>query len=105
MDTFEELMNKFRNPGDEGVPATFADEIVAAHANEISIREAAIVEREEKIAAAEKAVADAAQENLRLKGVNYDLIRAAPKPGEPENKDDPQDSEESGGIDSLFEGK
>ena len=105
METFEEIMAKFRTPGDEGVPATFADDIAAAHANEISIREAAIKDREDKVAAAEKLVADAAQENLRLKAVNYDLISAAPKPGEPENNDDSQDSEESGGIDSLFEGK
>ena len=102
MATFEELMESFRNPGENGVPETFADDLTTAYTESLSIRDAAVADREAKIAAANEAVVKANAESVRLKAVNYDLLMAAPKAGTPDNKEEPEESD-SLGVDSLFE--
>lgn len=102
MATFDELMEQFRNPGETGIPETFADDLTKAYTDDLSVRDAAVKARDQKIADAQKAIDDANAEVLRIKAVNYDLISAAPKTGEPETKDDPEPKTGSG-IDSLFE--
>lgn len=100
--TFEELMNEFRNPGDNGVPETFADDLQETYTEEISIRDAAIADREQKLADAEKAKQERDAEVTRLKAVNYDLLVAAPKAGNPADNNEP-DGGAAQGVDSLFE--
>jgi len=105
MATFEELMEKFRNPGDAGMPDTFADDLAATHAEELSIRDAAVAERENRLAETQKEIELRDKEVTRLKAVNYDLMVAAPKAGEPDNQDtaNDNDGDRPRGIDALFE--
>jgi hypothetical protein len=71
----------------------------------LSIREAAIKAREDVAAELQKKLDAAHQEELRLKAVNYDLMVAAPKAGEPDNQDNANDNDgdRPRGIDALFE--
>jgi hypothetical protein len=103
MPTFEEIMEQYRNPGENGVPDNFADEIQSAYREEIGLREAAIADRDQKLADAEKARAERDAEVTRLKAVNYDLLVAAPKAGNPAEENKPDGGAAQGGIDSLFE--
>ena len=103
MATFEELMEQFRNPGDTGLPDNFADELTTTYQEEISLREAALADREQKLADAEKARQERDQEVTRLKAVNYDLLVAAPKAGTPASDNQPDGGDEKRGVDSLFE--
>ena len=106
MATFEELMNKFRNPGDEPLDTTvFAEELEKVHTEELSIRDAAVKSREEAAVELQKQLDAAELEKVRLKSVNYDLMVAAPKTGEPENQDNANNDagERPRGIAALFE--
>ena len=106
MATFEELMIKFRTPGDEPlVPETFAEELEKAHTEELSIRDAAVKSREDAAAELQKQLDAAKLEELRLKAVNYDLMVAAPKTGEPENQDNANNDagDRPRGMAALFE--
>lgn len=102
--TFDEMMEKFRNPGDDGLPETFADELVNAHTEELSVRDAAVAARENAAKELQAKLDAATAEQLRLKAVNYDLLMAAPKTGEPENQDhgNDNDGDRPRGIGSLF---
>jgi hypothetical protein len=102
MATFEELMEQFRNPGETGVPETFADDLARVYAEDLSVRDAAVKDRENRIAEKDKAIADAELEMVRLKARNYDLLSAAPKPADADNEPEP-DTKKVSGIDSLFE--
>lgn len=103
MATFEELMEQFRNPGDTGLPDNFADELASTVTEELSIRDAAVQEREAKLAEKDNALTASQQEINRLKAVNYDLLMAAPKAGNPAENNKPDGDATQGGIDSLFE--
>ena len=104
MATFEEIMEQFRNPGETGIPETFADDIAKAYTDDLSIRDAAVKEREDRLAAKELEIAERDKEVTRLKAVNYDLLVAAPKPDDKsDNEDDNTGGKETAGIDSLFE--
>ena len=102
MATFEELMEQFRNPGETGLPDTFADDLATAYSNDLSVRDAAVTDRENKVLEANNAVTAREAEITRLKAVNYDLLIAAPKTGEPADNDETGENSASG-IDSLFE--
>jgi hypothetical protein len=103
MPTFDELMEQFRTPPETGLPDNFADELVSAYREDISIREAAVTEKETLLAERQKEIDAARAETIRLKAVNYDLIKAAPKPaGNPAEKTMPDD-DAAQGVDSLFE--
>ena len=102
--TFEEMMEQYRNPGENGLPETFADDLAAAHINDLSIRDAAVQERENQLAARQAEIEARDKEVLRLKAINYDLMVAAPKPGDrDDNSENDDNGETAGGIDSLFE--
>ena len=101
--TFEEMLEQLRNPGEQGVPADFADQLAAVHNDALSIRDAAVTERETRIQEAITAQAAREAEITRLKAVNYDLLIAAPKPGDPAGGNEELDDAEPHGIDSLFE--
>ena len=103
MATFEELMEQFRNPGETGLPENFAEELQTAYQDDLSVRDAAVKDREEKLAEAEKARQERDAEVTRLKAVNYDLLVAAPKAGNPAENNEPDGGADQGGIDSLFE--
>lgn len=104
MATFEELMEQFKNPGEQGVPADFADQLTTTFQDEIGVREAAIQEREAKIAEFDKEREAHNAEIRKLKAVNYDLMVSAPKPGETKpGQQDNDDESGAAGIDSLFE--
>lgn len=100
--TFEELMETFRNPGEAGLPETFADDLHAAYKDDLSVRDAAVAARDLAVKEATDKLTAAHNEQLRLKAVNYDLLMAAPKAGEPEPEPKNQDDEPRG-IESLFE--
>jgi hypothetical protein len=104
MPSFEELMNLYRNPGENGVPEDFADQLAAAYQDDLSVRDAAVKDREAKLTAAQQEQAKRDAEITRLKAVNYDLLIAAPKPGSEKSGDNSIDENaEPRGIDSLFE--
>ena len=102
--TFEEMLETLRNPGENGIPENFADQLAETYRNDLSIRDAAVTEREERLTAAQAAQAERDSEIQRLKAFNYDLIRTAPKTGEkPDNDNANQDDDGPRGIASLFE--
>ena len=101
--TFEELMEQFRNPGETGIPETFETDLTETYTHELSVRDAAISERDQKILDTEKEKADALAEVTRVKAVNYDLMVSAPKAGEPVNDNTGTGDNAPAGIDSLFE--
>ena len=103
MATFDELMEQYRNPGDTGLPDTFADELVSAYQADLSVRDAAVTERENLLIERQKEIDAAKAEAVRLKAVNYDLLVAAPKAGIPANDNTPDGDATQGGVDSLFE--
>jgi len=103
MATFEELMEQFRNPGETGLPENFAEELQTTYAEDLSVRDAAVAARDQEIADRDAAIAARDAENVRLKAVNYDLLVAAPKAGNPANDNKPDGDAAQGGIDSLFE--
>jgi len=105
MATFEELMDTFRNPGESGLPDNFADELVTTYQEDLSIRDAAVAERENALTEAQNTIAAKDAEVTRLKAVNYDLIKAAPKAGNPADDNKPDGDADQGGIDSLFDRK
>jgi len=102
MATFEELMEQYRNPGDNGLPESFADDLAAAYQNDLSVRDAAVNERENQLTEKENALTAKDAEINRLKAVNYDLLVAAPKSREP-GVTEQQPDDAPRGIDSLFE--
>ena len=101
--TFAELMEEFRTPPEGGLPATFVDELEQTYTEEISIRDAAVASREAALAEKEKDIIAAREEVMRVKAVNYDLLVAAPKAGEPDDDKPLGDNDEPRGVDSLFE--
>lgn len=101
--TFKELMEEFRNPGDGGLAETFAADLETEYDSDLSIRDAAVAAREQTIAERDADIVARDAEVIRLKAVNYDLLVAAPKPGEPDNDNDSDVDTEKSGIDSLFE--
>jgi hypothetical protein len=104
MPSFEELMNLYRNPGETGIPEDFADQLAAAYQDDLSVRDAAVKDREKQRDDAIAAQAERDKEITRLKAVNYDLLIAAPKPGGDKSGDNSIDENaEPRGIDSLFE--
>jgi len=104
MATFDELMNEFRTPPEGGMRPELVQEISDAYLNDISIRDAAVQEREAALSAKELEIAERDKEVTRLKAVNYDLLVAAPKPGEtPDNDNENNDGGNATGVDSLFE--
>lgn len=103
MPTFEELMEQFRNPGEAGLPDNFADELAATYTNDLSVRDAAVTEKENALIEAQKTIAAKEAEITRVKAVNYDLIKAAPNAGDGGNNQEPDGATEKRGIDSLFE--
>jgi hypothetical protein len=103
--SFEELMQEFQNPGENGIPETFVTELQETYQNDLSIRDAAIAEREQQLADAVNAQAERDAEINRLKAVNYDLIQSAPKAGNPAPNEQPDGGAAQGGIESLFDRK
>jgi hypothetical protein len=104
MATFEELMNQFRNPGETGIPDTFAEELERAHTEDLSVRDAAVSARETAAAELREQLAAERAEVLRVKAVNYDLMRAAPTPaGEPGENANNDAGDRPRGIAALFE--
>lgn len=103
MASFEELMEQFRTPPEGGLPETFAEELQTAYTEDLSVRDAAVATRDQEIADRDAAIAARDAENVRLKAVNYDLLVAAPKAGNPADNNKPDDTVEPSGIDSLFE--
>jgi hypothetical protein len=104
MATFDELMEQFRNPGEAGIPENFADELMSTYQADLSVRDAAVQERETRLADKEKEILAAQAEALRLKAVNYDLLMAAPKSDSSDDNGKPGgDDNAPRGVDSLFE--
>lgn len=103
MASFEELMEQYRNPGEQGLPDNFADELTTAYQEDLSLRDAAVSEKDRVLQEKDTEVATHLAEINRLKAVNYDLLIAAPKAGTPANNQEPGDATEKRGIDSLFE--
>lgn len=103
MATFDELMEKFRNPGEEGLPENFVDELETVYKDDLSVRDAAVTERQNRLEETQKEIEARDKEVLRLKGVIYDSMVAAPKAGEPDNENEPDGNDQPRGVDSLFE--
>ena len=103
MATFEELMEQFRNPGDTGLPENHLDALQDAYHQDVSVRDAAVTDRENQITEKENALAERDKEINRLKATNYDLLMAAPKAGKPAEDNKPDGDVEKRGVDSLFE--
>lgn len=97
MGRFEDLIEQGRNPGDDGLPETWYDDLYGAHSEELSIRDAKINETSEAHAAA-------LAEVEALKAKNWDLQSLIPpQDGDSGENSSNDDVVEVGGIDSLFE--
>jgi hypothetical protein len=82
----------------EGIISTLTEE----YDNDLSVRDAAVTERESRITAAQNVIAERDAEAVRLKAANYDLLKATPVPKKDADDDETLD-DESDDIDSLFE--
>lgn len=99
---FNEMLEQLRNPveGTE-LPPTIYDDLHAAYQNDLSVRDAAVTERETRLAAAEQMITERDAEVVRFKSANYDLLMSMPgKTGEAIN---PPAEEKPTGVSSLFE--
>lgn len=102
MASFTEILQQFKEPGEEGLRDTIYDDLVAAHTEEISIRE-------EKINQESSRVQEYESEISRLKAANYDLLTSAGNSTGDQggdgsgNEPDEDDGSVTGGTDELFE--
>lgn len=96
-------MEILRNPGETGIPAGFADQLQDAYTEDISIRDAAVQERETVISGFDTERASFLEKERQLKAANYDLLMSAPKPGNEPGENDNQDDDGPRGIASLLE--
>lgn len=101
--TFAELMEQFRNPGETGLPETFATELEETYTEEIAIRDAAVQKRDADLEEIRAAKEESDKEVMRMKAVNYDLLVAAPKGDEVSSEIETTGGNEKSGVDSLFE--
>lgn len=101
--TFAEIIADIREIAGETVSEETFTELQTAYDEDLSVRDAAVTAREQAIADHQKDIAARDAEVLRLKAVNYDLIKAVPKAGEPDKDNKPDAGTEKQGVDSLFE--
>ena len=71
------------------LPEGFVAEVTAEYDNDLSIREAAITERENRIEAAKATIAEKDAESIALKAANWDMLQAIPA-----NKQEPEDDDD-----------
>lgn len=99
---FEDLLALLADPGDDGLPDTFSDDLRASYGDATTTRDAKIGELEtghgEKDATIEALKAEIARQKI----INYDLLMATPGDQEEETSSSEEDNSEKG-IDSLFE--
>lgn len=95
---FSDIFEKLLKPGEDGIPDTLYDDLSKAHLDEVGGRDAKIADLGATLQAAEGEIS-------RLKMHNYDLLMAIPAEGESADgePDADEESEESTGVDSLFE--
>lgn len=92
---FNDNLERLRNPGEDGLPETIYDDLLADYTHDTSTRDAKIAELSESHAAS-------LAEVERLKAANYDLHNLIP-PADGETESSGDTVEEVQGIESLFE--
>jgi hypothetical protein len=102
METFAEVIARLAADAASPLAENIVADLTAGYNNDLSIRDAAIADRDDKLTAAEKAVADEKLESMRLKAVNYDLMVKAPA-AKPVDDDNSNTEEIPAGISGLFE--
>lgn len=78
MADFAELMSLLRNPGDDGLPTNFADELQTAYDETVATHTQQGVEFTEKLTAAETAREAAETAKLATQAHNARLLRSIP---------------------------
>lgn len=93
---FEDLLNQLRNPGENGLPEDFADQLSTAYNEALSMREAQIAEHETSIKAAQEAAAEAQRKLTESQAHAYRLFMQNGVPAS--GQDDPtgQGAQEGG---------
>ena len=97
MADINELLDKLRNPGEDGIPDTIYDDIAGTYNHAVETRDA-------KISETEKALQEREAEISALKSANYDLMMSTAvekDEGGDESETEPEDS--PSGIDDLFD--
>jgi len=104
MPTFAELVEMIRNANEENpLPADIADQLTGAYTEDISLRDAAVADRDNRLNDFTSQMEERSREVTRLKAVNYDLLMSAPKPGTEQGGNESTDDDGPRGIASLFE--
>ena len=99
MPSFEELMNIYRTQSEENpVPEDFADQLLAAYRNDLSIRDQAVDTRNRTLEERENEI-------NRLKAHNYDLLRQIPADEPKGKKGDKAGEEDEVDPDDPYNGK
>lgn len=99
---FEDLLALLANPGEDGLPDTFSDDLRTSYGDATSTRDAKIGEMETSHGEKDAVIASLEAELARQKVINYDLLMEAPKESEDPDSENNDDTG-TGGIDDLFE--
>jgi len=71
------------------LPESFVDDVTAEYDRDLDLSNAAVAERENRIAERDALIADKDKESIALKAANWDMLQAIPaKKAEPEDGDD-----------------
>lgn len=79
------------------LPEGLADSLTEEYDNDLSISNAAVQERETRIAARDAIIAEREAEAIKLKAANWDMLQATPAKAsvqEPESDDDESDDDD-----------
>lgn len=103
MARFHDLLASLTEEQISALPDGIVDTLTTEYDNDISIRDAAVTERENRITAAQNEIAERDRTLIDVKAANYDLLMATPTPKKAVDDDEELDDDESDDIDSLFE--
>ncbi len=99
MTDFHELVNRLRNPGDDGVPDTIFDDLTVTYDTAFEGWTGTVQQKDEDISRLNGEVS-------RLKSANYDLLTRVSNGTDPIDNDGPNDADEAPvTINTLFKRK
>jgi len=101
MARFHDLLATLTEEQIAALPEGIVDSLTKEYDDDLSIRDAAVKEREARIEAANLLVAEKEKESIAVKAANYDLMLKVVPP-KPDADDEDEDSDESD-PDDFFE--
>jgi hypothetical protein len=104
MARFHDLLASLTEEQVSALPEGIIDTLTGEYDNDLSLRDAAVAERETRIAEANALAEERASALLVAKAAHYDLLMATPAPNKQDDgaDDDDDDPDEPSGIDALF---